>query len=525
MLCYNFYGLEGFKARFGIVEHGNGEKSRKNKILLEYIKQPSLFKEASKTGDYSLINISSMSELKEVMIDRITKSGENLEYEVNLINYTFRSSRFETDEYKGLCEDGDLRSVRYINHTKNGNIYKMKAGKFFRSLILETEFGQTLPEQVLNWLCEEFSAEWQTFTLSTFPENQLFVNENFSDIYSSSRCKGPFHSCMTDRDLHYFYTDAVKAKAAYLQDENGNIIARCIIYTEVYDEDGKLWRLAERQYSTDCNDILKRALVDALIRGGHIDGYKKIGAGCGDSREFVDINGNSLADKQFHIDCKLETYDTLSYQDSFKFYNYDEGIAYNYEPKNGCSYYLDTTDGSIDGDDSDDEPQEYDSYHDRDAWEVVTVWVGGERMTCDTDDLEDFVYIDDAYHHEDDVFICPCCGKRYLAERFNEQLYSEVTEEEYCSVQCLKKAEEAYKKECWHYSDYDDEYVQDPDELTTYQAWNWDLLIYETKTIKKTTLEELGFHRFGGIIYDTVSSISGRPFNNPEIEVLSEQTA
>jgi hypothetical protein len=68
MLCYNFKDYAGFQERFGIVEHGNGEKSRKNKILLAYIKQPSLFKEASRTGDYSLINISSMSELKQTML-------------------------------------------------------------------------------------------------------------------------------------------------------------------------------------------------------------------------------------------------------------------------------------------------------------------------------------------------------------------------------------------------------------------------------------------------------------------------
>ena len=61
MLYYNFKDYAGFQERFGMVEHGNGEKSRKNKILLAYIKQPSLFKEATQTGDYSLINISSMS--------------------------------------------------------------------------------------------------------------------------------------------------------------------------------------------------------------------------------------------------------------------------------------------------------------------------------------------------------------------------------------------------------------------------------------------------------------------------------
>ena len=338
MLCYNFDGYRGFQERFGIVEHGNGEKSRKNKILLAYIKQPSLFKDASRTGDYSLINIASMSELKQTMLDRIIKSGDEddtLKYEVKLINYTFHSSKFETDDFKGLCEDGDPKSCRYINHSNGGRAFKMKAGKFFRSLILETEFGRTLPEQVLIYLCEEFAQEWNTFTLSTFPENQLYVNYNFADIYDSSRCAGEFHSCMTNQGYHYYYQESVVAKAAYLENEKGYIIARCIIFPEVYDENGKVWRLAERQYSTDCDDLLKRALVDALVRGGYIDGYKKVGAGCSDTREFVDIHGNSLADKKFHIKCKLETYDTLSYQDSFRYYDYDKEVAYNYSD---CHY-------------------------------------------------------------------------------------------------------------------------------------------------------------------------------------------
>ena len=145
MLYYNFKDYAGFKERFGLVEHGNGEKSRKNKILLAYIKQPSLFKQAVETGDYSLINIASMSELKQTMLERIKQSGKSLRYEVKLINYTFKSSKFETDDFNGLCEDGDPKSCRYINHINEGRIFKMKAGKFIRSLILETEFGQTLP--------------------------------------------------------------------------------------------------------------------------------------------------------------------------------------------------------------------------------------------------------------------------------------------------------------------------------------------------------------------------------------------
>ena len=520
MLCYNFNGLEGFKARFGLVEHGNGEKSRKNKILLAYIKQPSLFKEASRTGDYSLINIASMSELKQIMLDRIIKSGnedDKLKYEVKLINYTFHSSKFETDDYKGLCEDGDPKSCRYINHNNGSRTFKMKAGKFFRSLILETKFGQTLPEQVLIYLCEEFAQEWNTFTLSTFPENQLFVNDNFADIYDSSRCAGEFHSCMTDQDYHYYYRDSVKAKAAYLENSEGYIVARCIIFPEVYDENGKVWRLAERQYSTDCDDVLKRALVDALIRGNYIDGYKKVGAGCSDTREFVDIHGNSLADKKFYIDCRLETYGTLSYQDSFRYYNYSEEKAYNYSDCH-YSYCLDTTDGSIDGDDDDnDDPQEYDSYHDVDAYEVVTVYVHGNRDTCDIDRLDDFILVHGTYYHEDDVSTCPCCGEPYLSENYK---YSEITDEDYCCEECRKKAEEKYIQDNWHYSDYDMTYFENKEDLTTYQHWDWNVVNYVEKTISKQSLDRHSaqFILYDGVYYDRVNPITGLPYYIEETE-------
>ena len=519
MLYYNFNDYAGFKERFGMVEHGNGEKSRKNKILLAYIKQPSLFKQAVETGDYSLINIASMSELKQTMLERIKQSGESLKYEVKLINYTFKSSKFETDDFNGLCEDGDPKSCRYINHSNEGRIFKMKAGKFIRSLILETEFGQTLPEQVLNWLSEEFTQEWQTFTLSTFPENKLFVNNNFADIYSSCRCKGNFHSCMTNEEYYTYYQDSVKAKAAYLENEEGEIIARCIIFPEVYDENGKVWRLAERQYSTECDDVLKRALVDALIRGNYIDGYKKVGAGCSDTREFVDINGNSLADKKFYIDCRLETYGTLSYQDSFRYYNYNEEKAYNYSDCH-YSYCLDTTDGSIDGNDDDDDPQEYDSYHDADAYEVVTVYVHGERETCDIDRLDDFIEINGTYYHEDDVTICRNCGKSYLSE---DGMYSEITDNYYCCEECRQKADETYKQQHWYYSDYDQSYFEDTKDLITYLHWDWNVVNYEVKTISRHSLDKYSdqFHLYEGVYYDRLNPQTGLPYYVEENEEVA----
>lgn len=451
MLIYNFKDYAGFQERFGMVKHGNGESSRKNRILLSYISQPALFYEASRSGDYSLINIKSMSELKEIMLKRIQESGkndDNLTYEVHLMSYTFYSSRYESDELKGICADGDTRCIRYINHNNNDAVKKMKAGRFLQQLILETEFGQTLPQEVLIYLMEEFANSWKSYASEFALEYKLQFDGNFHRIYSSRYCEGDFGSCMTGKGHHYFYEEAVDASAASLQNRNGFIVARCIVFNKVYDEEGKIWRLAERQYSTNGDNVKKQMLVDALIREGKIDGYKTVGAGCSEATAFVDIHGNSLSNKRFHIDCNLDCGDTLSYQDSFKWYDMDAGIAYNFE-KSSADYDLATTDLNLygdtdDDDDDDDGGQYYDSYHERYCDEVVTVYVNGEQETCDADSLDDFVFINGAYHHEDDVSNCDKCGKSYLSV---DSFYSELTDEDYCCEDCQKSAEAEYEKE------------------------------------------------------------------------------
>lgn len=55
MLYYNFCNYDGFKNLFGIQHQGNGVKSRKNKILLSYIKNKELLHNAGTTGDYHLL--------------------------------------------------------------------------------------------------------------------------------------------------------------------------------------------------------------------------------------------------------------------------------------------------------------------------------------------------------------------------------------------------------------------------------------------------------------------------------------
>ncbi len=150
----------------------------------------------------------------------------SLRYVLELDGDFFYSRNFETDDLKGLCKDGDTRSIRYINHENGGKAFIMKAGKLYRSLILETEFGKPLPEQVVTYLCEEFSADWQIYTHGRLPKNKLHVDKDFERIYSSDCCKGNFHSCMVDRELHYFYADSVDASAAYLTNEEEKVTGR-----------------------------------------------------------------------------------------------------------------------------------------------------------------------------------------------------------------------------------------------------------------------------------------------------------
>ena len=59
----------------------------------------------------------------------------------------------------------------------------------------------------------------------------------------------------------------------------------------------------------------------------------------------------------FEIDCELDEEDTLSYQDSFKWYSYSRNKAYNYGNSNS-SYNLDTTDLNLYGDTDDEEDGE-----------------------------------------------------------------------------------------------------------------------------------------------------------------------
>lgn len=521
-----FKNYSEFQELFGVREF-DGKKARKNKILLSLLKDKNYFKESVKSGNLYPFSITNMTDLRNYLVHRIHVSGsksKKLCHKIWLLDRYYYSDKYTLDGMAGVCEDGTPNAVRYVN-TENNRPWKMKAGKFYKHLIESTAFGKKLNETLVIWLCEEFCRDWTSHVIGKLPKNKLYVNDCFSDIYDSDRLKGydvkddAFVSCMVNKGYHSFYHDAVNAKAAYLEDENGMIIARCVIFTEVYDEDGETWRYAERQYSVMNNDVYKQALVDALIAKGEIDCFKKVGASCHDSRAIVDIHGNSLADKKFHIDCDLDWDSTLSYQDTFKYFNMYERKAYNYEVG---GYSLDVTEGSLSAadEDQDPDPDEYDSYHDRDAWEVCTVYYHGDEETCDVEDREDFQLFKGKWYHEDDIVTCPKCGSKMLNPEYygedDEVYYSEVTGKSYCDTDCRDEAENEYKKENWHFSDYDDDWYEDKNDLVTYQKYNFITEEYMEKTISKDSFFDLiehgELHEWGGVYFDVINEEVGKPY-------------
>uniref|UniRef100_UPI0040292173 hypothetical protein n=1 Tax=Prevotella sp. TaxID=59823 RepID=UPI0040292173 len=361
----SFKNYDEFKQLFGVVKHGNGVVSRKNKILLACLKDRKLFhwwlgfKEwCDRTGkkylyeNHDYLRATNMDDLKtfaKYMVSSFVYNDPDNEDTLYLLGfddnflYILYSTTLSLDSLNGICTDGDSKSIRYEN-IERGRIFKMKAGKFITRCIEECRIPREyMPEQLKRWIGEEFARDWQVYAEQRISNDYtLHVDDDFEAIYDSDRCLGDFGSCMTDKGHHTFYRDAIKAKAAYITDEDDMIVARCIVYTDVWDENNNHYRLAERQYSSGQDDVLKQILVDKLIKAGEIDGYKRVGASCRDNKNFVRNNGESMRDLKLHIDCCLEHGDVLSFQDSFVYYDYNDNTSCNNSSAH-YDYELDST--------------------------------------------------------------------------------------------------------------------------------------------------------------------------------------
>lgn len=251
-----------------------------------------------------------------------------------------KSEVYKTDDRNGMCADGDPLSIRYVKNDVN-RVFKMKCGKFFRRLI--DEMYPALPEPVRVYFSEQLSAMYRTGHAQD-GRYRLTLDDDFRAIYSVDG----FGSCMTNKGQWSYYNDSTPdALAAGLWDGD-KLIARCIVWNKVHDDDdeSKVYRLAERQYGI--NSEARRQLIYLLAEQGKIDGHKIFEAGCYDSRSYVLLDGTRLNDRHLWIECTAKPGDKLSFQDGFRYLDFDEERAMNWD---SCDYDADlaTTSSRVPG--------------------------------------------------------------------------------------------------------------------------------------------------------------------------------
>lgn len=499
MLNYGFKNHTEYQDLFGFRETGDGKLVRRNKILLAFLRN-----KLSHTNENlkDLLECTDLQVLSSALIERIAEKSKG-RYYITLFDTRFKNYTYQSDYTDGVCFDGDISQYRYINKTTN-KIYKMKVAKLFAKVNEDNDVWKCLPEQIKIYLCEYVANQWRADMLEKQDRYKLTIDTDFEKIYSYRDCAGDFHSCMQGRDNWYFYQEAIDAHAAYITDStNGLIVARCIIYDKVYnDDESKVYRLAERQYSTDGDNTLKTLLVQMLIKEGAIDGYKKIGVDCHANDAYLDINDNPI-DERLHITNMLDYGDSLSYQDSFVYYDIDNHVAYNQDHYDS-THELNITDEYFEDD------RYYDEYHDEYCDEVEEVMYHGSIITCNAHRLGDFVWVssESRYYYYEDAIRCDRCCDYCLPD---DAYYSEITGEDYCCEHCRDLAEQEYKNLYWYYSEYDDEYFEDEDDVINVYIFRNGK--YRIMTIYRLSLEDEDYIEFACDIYLDYNKETQQPYN------------
>lgn len=239
-------------------------------------------------------------------------------------------------------------------------------------------------------------------------------------------------------------------------------------------------RLAERQYASGKNPVLKQLLINKLIDAGEIDGYKKIDANYDDAQKFHLNDGTPIYDRYLWIECNLEDGDTKSYQDSFKWYDYDMKRAYNYDEA-GADYILSNCESTYE------RPRRMLDYYRWDGSgygcrEGDEDWVYENCVEIDgcyyddwyTDAHDNHIRCDEArynerdqeYYHEDDAVYCEWL-EDYLY--YNDAEWCEEMED-YLPLDDYNEIFQEWKEQHWCYDEVNDEYVEDAISVYVYDT-------------------------------------------------------
>ena len=441
---------------------------------------------------FPIVNVRNLCTHMETTLRRNPKGLSNY---ISLLNQPYPTERFELDENEGVCEDLDVGAVRYLND--KGRAYKMKTGKFMRNILKENGIIELYGEVLSNYYIEQFGIAWREHA-SKF-NCRLVVDDDFDFIYSSCNyISGTMGSCMTDKDRSEFWENAVSAKAASIVNDDGRILARCVVWTDVFNSDtGERIRYADRQYSAYGDESYKRRLVRMLIDAGEIDAYKEFGAGVSDSRAIVNIHGESMAHCALSVDMHLHDGDVVTYMDTFKYYDLYSNTACNFD--DDYTHELESTDAFFgDG-------RNYDEYNDEYTNDyLVPVFVYNSSWNA-----YDEVMVSENYAEDNFIWV------DHLGGWADEAYYSELMCE-YLPHDEADELEEEWKSDNWNYDEYIGEYT--PDDVITCFVWNLAYDNYETMDVNQYYAYD-NFIQYDGELYNVINKETGVPYG-VEVEEL-----
>ena len=321
-----------------------------------------------------------------------------------------------------IPHDGTHGQIRYELCVTNDRgtsykFYRAKVGKIVREYLNSERFKKfyhvDLTNTLIDYLCEEASARLNAYNLNNTKGYNLVVDDDFQKIYSTDHTleNSTFGSCQMDKDLWDMWPNIKGAKAIYVTNDDDEIVARAIYFTEIHVEgDDKVYRGIERIYSFQSDEKYKKLLLMMARKDGLVDIYKDINAGAHDTKMWRIIKGeeDETFSKNMWVECVEEfTCESVAWGDSFKYYNEKTLCIYNYAYSSD-DIILDNYDEGVTFEDLLD--RWYDSYSEcwryhREYSPMSAFYHGNEIETTEYNIDNYFTHISylDEYHYNDDV--------------------------------------------------------------------------------------------------------------------------
>lgn len=155
---------------------------------------------------------------------------------------------------------------------------------------------------------------------STDLSGNLKISNTPSEVYCMEHhCHGSIGgSCMMDKDPEFFelYDDSPDIKILYMTDDNGVLIARALLHTNVVVEsdDNNIIKFMDRVYTN--NDNLQGVFFNWAVAHGY---YRKLYQSYDNRKELMSPGGCGLV-YDLAINCPGSEYEKVPYMDTFRYY-------------------------------------------------------------------------------------------------------------------------------------------------------------------------------------------------------------